>query len=120
MRRNSTGIEYEGDPRHAEIIISELGLKGSNPVATPGVKCTVLDTAEPLNVREASQYRSLVARANYLAQDRVDIQYSVKELTRRMSQPDSEDWVALKRLGRYLVGKPRMVYKYGNQHLQNI
>jgi hypothetical protein len=118
VRWTSSGIEYEGDPRHAEIIISELGLKGSKPVATPGVKCTVIDTAEPLNAREASQYRSLVARANYLAQDRVDIQYTVKELTRRMSQPDSEDWVALKRLGRYLVGKPRMVYKYGNQHLQ--
>jgi len=47
----------------------------------------------------------------------MDVQYSVKELTRRMSCPDSEDWVALKRLGRYLVGKPRVVLQYGNQHM---
>ena len=118
VRWGGDGIEYEADPRHAEIIISELGLKGSKAVATPGVKCSTLDTAEPLAGREASQYRSLVARANYLAQDRMDIQYSVKELTRRMSCPDSEDWVALKRLGRYLVGKPRIVLRFNNQNLQ--
>ena len=35
-----------------------------------------------------------------------------------MSQPDSEDWVALKRLGRYLVGKPRVVLLYNNQSFQ--
>jgi hypothetical protein len=118
VRWGGSGIEYEADPRHAEIIISELGLKGSKAVATPGIKCNVFDTAEPLNGREASHYRSLVARANYLAQDRMDIQYAVKELTRRMSTPDSEDWVALKRLGRFLVGKPRVVLQYNNQSIQ--
>ena len=46
----------------------------------------------------------------------MDIQYSVKELTRRMSCPDSDDYMALKRLGRYLVGKPRVVQYYNNQH----
>ena len=117
VRWNSHGIDYESDPRHAEITISELGLKGSKPVATPGVKSTSPELAEPLGPREASQFRSLVARANYLAQDRMDVQYSVKELTRRMSCPDSEDWVALKRLGRYLVAKPRVVLQYGNQHM---
>jgi hypothetical protein len=118
VRWNANGIEYEADPRHAEIIISELGLKGSKVVATPGVKSIIPELAEPLGVREVSQFRSLVARANYLAQDRPDIQYAVKELTRRMSGPDSEDWVALKRLGRYLVGKPRIVLLYNNQSFQ--
>ena len=32
----SWGIIYEADPRHAEIIISELGLQDARPVATPG------------------------------------------------------------------------------------
>ena len=35
-----------------------------------------------------------------------------------MSCPDSEDWVALKRLGRYLVGKPRIVLRFNNQNSQ--
>ena len=32
------GITYEADPRHAEIIIGELDLRGAKPVATPGTR----------------------------------------------------------------------------------
>ena len=45
-------------------------------------------------------YRSLVARALFLSMDRSDIVQDVKELIRGMSNPDSEDWNDLKRLGR--------------------
>eukprot|EP00973_Karenia_brevis_P096115 12430674-Karenia_brevis.AAC.1 len=34
----SEGIEYESDPRHAEIIVKELGLEECNPVCTPGMQ----------------------------------------------------------------------------------
>ena len=56
----------------------------------------------------ATQYRALVARANYLAQDRTDIMYAVKELCKYMCAPDQNDWENLKRLGRYLKEKPRV------------
>ena len=29
-----------------------------------------------------------------------------------MSRPSLKDWAKLKRLGRYLIGRPRLVYKY--------
>ena len=74
------------------------------------------EDGEPLGAAECTRYRSLVARANYLAQDRMDIQYSVKELTRRMSAPDSKDYEALKRLGRYFVGRPRVIINFDNQN----
>ena len=61
---------------------------------------------------EASRFRALAARANYLAQDRPDIQYSVKEVARSMCRPRQSDWVLLKRLARYLVGAPRALLKY--------
>eukprot|EP00969_Alexandrium_andersonii_P096212 4248494-Alexandrium_andersonii.AAC.1 len=32
--------------------------------------------------KEATRYRALAARANYLAQDRPDVQYATKELRR--------------------------------------
>ena len=54
----------------------------------------------------------MAARANYLAVDRADIQYAVKELARRMATPRSGDMDLMKRLGRYLVGTPRAVYMY--------
>ena len=60
-------------------------------------------------------YRALVARANYLAQDCADIAYAVKELCRYMSHPRKCDWVQLKRLGRYLVDKTRVVICFAYQ-----
>ena len=113
IRWNDAGIEYEPDPRHAEYIVSALGLHSAKPVTTPGVKLALSnETEEPLDSSMHTQFRALVARANYLAQDRADIQFSVKELARRTATPTSSDWQALKRLGRYLLGVPRVVTYY--------
>ena len=57
-----------------------------------------------LNAEYTTQYRSIAARANYLAADRMDIQYVVKALATSMAKPTNGDWQKLKRLGRYLVG----------------
>ena len=67
-----------------------------------------------LSSEDATAYRALVARANYLSQDRGDIAFAVKELCRHMSKPRNCDQTALKTLGRYLLDKTRMVvhFKY--------
>ena len=57
----------------------------------------------------------MTARGLYLAQDRSDIQYAIKELSRNMSQTTARDWRALVRLGRYLIGKPRVVLHFDYQ-----
>ena len=61
---------------------------------------------------EATRFRAVAARANYLAADRPDIQYAVKEICRKMSGPVHGDWQKLVRLGRYLKGAPRCVLEY--------
>ena len=66
---------------------------------------------ERLNNQDASQYRALMARANYLALDRFDIQYAVKEMCGRMSNPSQGDLHRLRRLGRYFVGRLRSVWR---------
>ena len=63
----------------------------------------------PLSPAAATQYRGLTARANYIAQDRAEIQFAVKELCRCMSTPNNDSWDKLKRLARYLAGRPRAV-----------
>ena len=50
-----------------------------------------------------------------MAQDRSDVQYAVKELCRNMSNPSLADWLALKRLARYLIGRNRVVLRYDYQ-----
>ena len=117
-----TGIIFESDPRHAEIVCKQLfsDEKGSYPdgstkrscsvkaVSTPGTKDKPEGPEVPLSGSQASQYRSLVMRINYLAQDRSDLQFAGKELARKMCEPTSHDWQRLKRLGRYLIGVPRL------------
>ncbi len=70
------------------------------------------DRGEVLGSADATLYRALAARANYLAQDRPDLQYAVKEIARRMARPTGSDWVLLKRLARYLLHAPRGIFRY--------
>ena len=44
-----------------------------------------------------------------MAIDRSDIRFAVKELTRHMSKPRYEDYKQLVHMGRYILGKPRVV-----------
>ena len=56
---------------------------------------------DPLLVgSEATKFRAVAARLNYLSPDRPDIQYAVKETARRMSAPKTSDWQALRRIVR--------------------
>ena len=61
---------------------------------------------------DATRYRAVVARCNFLAIDRPDIMYASKECSRCMSKPVNGDWAALKRLGRYLISRPRVVHLF--------
>ena len=116
IRWTEKGIEIEADPRHAQLIVAECGMINAKAVATPGVKDPAersgLGQDEEVNGDEKRAYRSVVARANYLAQDRVEIKFAAKELARTVSAPTRADVQALKRLARYLKGQPRQVTVY--------
>ena len=62
--------------------------------------------------KETTAFRSLAARGNYLAFDRPDIAYAVKECSRDMSRPTAKSWDKLRRLAKYLKHKPRLVWKF--------
>ena len=119
VRWTPHGLELEADPRHAELVIRELGLEKASISKVAGVKPTK-DSNEASNVElnrdDARRYRAVAARLNYLAPDTVDIGFSVKEAARSMAKPLSGDWEKLKRIGRYLLGRPRLVSKFGWQH----
>jgi hypothetical protein len=117
-------LNYEADARHAEYIIKALGLEEGKSVATPAEKqkadeVSASENLPTLEKEEATLYRSLTMRAAYLSSDRADISEAVKSLARHMQAPTSYSWAKLKRLGRYLVGKPRVVYQYKPQRMYN-
>ncbi len=110
------GIEYEADQRQAEIIVRDVGLKErSKGVTTPGVNDEggIVDEGE---VNE-TLCRTIAARANYLAQDRLDMHCAAKEISRFMSKPESADFKRARRLGRYLQDDSRIVFNYRFQKL---
>ena len=74
------------------------------------------DENDRLTPASATQYRALSARINCLSQDRPDVSFAAKELCRDFAAPTTQSWQRLKRVARYLVANPRLVYKYRWQY----
>ena len=115
LRWTATGVEFEPDPRHVEIAEATMGLDFSSKAAsTPWAKGIgtgppaetegtgtghpaetegngtghPAETEDPeLSTSAATEFRALVARLNYLAQDRYELAYPCKELCRSMAGP---------------------------------
>jgi hypothetical protein len=67
---------------------------------------------QKLNKQECKEYRTLAARMNYMAQDNLVIQFAAKEVCRRMSSPDEEDFARAKRLARFIAGVKTVEWEY--------
>ena len=61
-----------------------------------------------LQSKDATDYRSIAARLNFLAQDRGDVQYVAKYIAKHMARPMVLDWIKTKRVARYLLGAPKI------------
>ena len=107
---------------HTELFMEQLGLEDAKPVTTAGVDMEIesavwADEAEgeDLAHAKATKYRAIGSRCNYLQPDCPDIQYAVDEVCRLMARPTTRAWEMLGRVGRYLKGRPRLVWKFGWQ-----
>ena len=65
------GFRYEPDLRHAELVVSELGLESAKSVSTPWTDAC--DSSSLLDAEHFKKYQSISARVNFLARDRMDI-----------------------------------------------
>ena len=68
---------------------------------------------KPLQDAEDVTFRSVAALVNSILPERPDVMYAGKEVLRGMARPLTEDVRRLKRLSRYLKGKPRHAITYG-------
>ena len=117
IRCTEAGWEIEADPRHAELVVEQLGIEDKG-VSTPGVSgLDEEDTEEdvPLEGEDITRYRGVIARCNYLAADGTDCVFAIKEGCREMSKPTTGSLRRLRRIGRYLKMHPRLVWKYEMQ-----
>ena len=86
-------------------------------MVTPSVKPSFTELEEDVELRTDlhTAFRGAAARANYLAAGRLDCQYACKEICQSMAKPSAQSWKALRRLCRYLVGAPRLIYRFAWQ-----
>ena len=70
------------------------------------------ETTQGWTMRVARRYRGVAARANYLSLDRVDLQFASKEACRQMSNPRVTGEARMKRIARYLLKYPKLVWKH--------
>ena len=70
------------------------------------------DDDELLVGKEATLYRAISARINFLSADRADLQFCSKEASLKMSSPSRSDWLKLKRIGRYLIHRGQVAHVY--------
>ena len=107
IRVTDQGWEYEADQRHADLIIQETGAASRGTLSHLGGEERMLEeeaASKELVGAEATGFRAVAARVNYLSADRPDIQYLVKEVCRRMAKPVEGDCQKPTRLERYLKG----------------
>ena len=110
---------YEGEEKHAQVVIREMGLeaesKGLDVPVLAGTECA---EGEDLDAAGIAKYRRIAATVNYLAMDRPDLQFTASVLGRSMSRPTKESMAALKRAARYLLKHPTMRYVYESVDLE--
>jgi hypothetical protein len=109
-------VSLEADPMHARGIVQDMGLEvGPKGLETPMTKDRndePDEADEEIGAAEATRFRGIAARANYLGIDWVDVQYAVKEIFRSMAKPQVSSWGGLKRLARYVLEYPRVVCEF--------
>ena len=111
------GVLWEADPRHAELVICELGLQGARGRTTPGSRNgdSENESCALLGPEQTKAYRSTAARVGFLAEDRWDLRFASKECLRAMQAPTLQDLQKLKHLGRYLISYPRLAQLFAWQ-----
>ena len=93
------------DPKHIDTVVKLLGLGESKPAPTPGVSGgSSVAEGSPLEEAEAKIYRSCTGILMYVAPERPDAQYCIRELTKAMKEPTTKDKQSLVRVVRYLSG----------------
>jgi len=112
-------VMCEPDPRHIDLLLRMFSLDRGNSkgVVTPADKQQEYLDQSPLEGEFVVNFRSGTMRANYVAQDLPQVQYTVNKCARAMSCPVRGALLRLKRLARYLAHDRRVIQVFYEQEL---
>ena len=114
IRWSDSELTYEADEKHVQTVIREVGLDGlSKGSDSPLPKAyEAVEEDQELHPEKAMKYRRIAATVNYLALDRVDLQFAAGVLGRTAARPTERSWANLKKVARYLISVPTVLYRY--------
>jgi hypothetical protein len=115
--RTQGGLQLNQE-KYINDILKRFGMQDCKPTVTP-----ILPTKRPkeeeqqqvqtLQEKEKQTYMSIIGCLIYAAvMTRPDISFAVSKLSQKMSNPDHDDWIAAKRVLRYLKGSTSLALNY--------
>ena len=107
------GWHSELDERYAQDLVTRLGLESAKAVVTPGTKdAKKQPRGKVLGAKGHREYRGGAGVAQYMAEHRADAAFATKQLMRDAAGPDEASWNNLKRVARYIKGRPRCIIDF--------
>lgn len=95
----------QSDAKHLKSVKKLLHLEGAKGAVTPAVAGgnNFAHGEVKLNDGDTKKYKTAVGTLMYMAPDRPDCQFAIRELTKSLKEPKVMDMQALVRLTRYLI-----------------
>lgn len=116
LQKEDDGFYSMSVKAYIEKLIVKLGLQDAKVSKTPMDQGYVKDRTTSDNLKDASQYRSVVGAVMYIAVTaRPDIASAASILGRKFSAPTEIDWTAAKRVVRYLKATKDWRLKLGGE-----
>jgi hypothetical protein len=110
---DDAGWHSELDERYAKDLVTRLGLDDCKSVITPGTKeAKKQPRGKALGPKGHREYRGGAGVSQYMAEHRADAAFATKQLMRDASGPDEASWNNLKRVARYIKGRPRCIIDF--------
>ena len=127
LQQSPTAISLDQE-QHVKTFLKAAGMEGAHAHSTPalpvstsvpkpqeekGINKNADHASTPLPAHLADEYRRDVGSILYVADcTRADVAFAVGRLCRHMANPTHTEYIACKRLLRYLVGAPSQVLVY--------
>ena len=116
LRYENWGISWRADPRHRKMILEYYGFgsdtKGLSKTGDKDDDKSEEELDGEMTVQEATVFRGVAARANYMAADWPQIQFATKEVCRDMARPTWKSHAKMKKLARYLCTCTEAVWQF--------
>ena len=108
IKKTPDGYSLTGDVELVKKLLKEMGMQKCRAAPTPWQDRTRADEEEVVDPLKHSLFRTATGIILYISHDRQDIQYAAKCLSKCLHGPTEEDFSQLKRVCRYLRGRPEM------------